>query len=56
MYWLAGVGLALLQALSVFLIVRGIGALLRKRWRAGLSVLFGLAVSLLYVVLLGAFA
>lgn len=56
MHWVVGIGLGLLQAASVFFVVRGLGALLRKRWRSGLAALLGLALFLAGAILFGAFA
>lgn len=56
MYWVAGIGLALIQAVSFYFVVKGGGALLRKHWRSGAAVLLGSALLALYVVVLGAVA
>lgn len=41
---LAGCVLAVLVALAVVVLVRGVDALLRRRWKDGLGVLFGIAI------------
>ena len=56
MHWIAGIGLGLVQAASMFFVVKGVGALLRKRWRSGVAVLIGLGLFVAYTALLGTVA
>jgi hypothetical protein len=56
LYSVGTIGFGLLLAASVFFVVWGIGAVIRKRWRGALAALLGLGLFVTYVVLLGATA
>ncbi|MEY2935186.1 MAG: hypothetical protein RL033_5935 [Pseudomonadota bacterium] len=48
--------LGVLLAASAFFVVRGLGAIIRKRWRASLAGLLGLGLFAIYWILLAAAA
>ena len=50
--WTGSIVVALLLAAGAFVAIKGLGAVLRKQWRGGLSVLLGLAFFALAVLLL----
>jgi hypothetical protein len=52
MTFLAGGAFAVLVALATVVLVRGVAALLRRRWKDGLGVLFGIAILGVTVALL----
>jgi hypothetical protein len=52
----AAIVLGVLLAASVFFVAKGLGAVVRKRWREGWVALLGLGLFATYVILLGAAA
>jgi hypothetical protein len=51
MQWIAGSALGLLLAVSVFLFVRGLAGVFRKRWRSAIAILAGVGLFLLQILL-----
>jgi hypothetical protein len=54
--WVAGAGLGLLLAASAALVITGLAALVRRRWRSALATLLGLAVFAAYLLMLAGVA
>jgi hypothetical protein len=56
MLWLAGIGLALVLAVSLALVLKGLGGLSRGKWHGAWAVLSGLGAFGVYILALGLLA